>query len=269
MASKENISLRSLISVAYGVELEQVSSTRYRWDSSKRGSTPFVIFQWTRSGCGILETPTERLEVPAGHAFISIVPEKAVYYYPSDAAAPWTFAWTNFRGELAVSLWRALREQHGPVVPMSQDSESAARLTNLIRSSREPRGRDRFAASTGAYGFYVSLLRELSEPGARDLVQTSIDLIEANPARVTVKELAQAAGLTREHFTRLFCKTLGSTPADWLRNRRLDQAATLLNSTTLPIAEIALRCGFSSVRHLRHAFKSRFGQLPSERRGLV
>lgn len=262
-----NATQRSLITMIPGVELERVASPRYRWDSAARGHSPFVIFQWTRSGIGIYETPGLRREVPPGHAFITILPEAAQYYYPSDATAPWSFAWVNFYGELAISLWQAFRDQHGPVVRMDPDSESAARLLELIRSRQDRQAKDRFAASTRAYGFYVSLLRELSEPATRDVVQASIDFIESNPlGRVTVKELAAATGLSREHFTRIFAKTLGCSPADWLRNRRLDQAAGLLSSTALPIAEVALRCGFCSVRHLRHAFRNRFGKLPSETR---
>ena len=269
MTLARNLSQRSLLTVFAGQESESIVSARYRWGCRDRGSAPFVILQWTRSGYGVYETPERTWKVPAEHAFVAIVPENAQYYYPAEATQPWSFAWINFYGELAIILWQAFRKQFGPVIPMASNAESTARLLEMIRDGKSGAARDRFGASTRAYAFYVSLLRELAEPPAsnRDFIQAALDLMESTPVgRITVKELAAAAGLTREHFSRAFLRTVGCSPAEWLRNRRLDQAAALLASTSLPVTEVALRTGFCSARHLRHAFKCRFGHLPSETR---
>ncbi|WP_422673261.1 helix-turn-helix domain-containing protein [Billgrantia tianxiuensis] len=48
--------------------------------------------------------------------------------------------------------------------------------------------------------------------------------------------------------------------------RRLARAETLLHETTVPLAEIALACGFSSSSHLASRFRQAKGVAPSQLR---
>ena len=53
------------------------------------------------------------------------------------------------------------------------------------------------------------------------------------------------------------------TPVDYLKMRRLEQAATLLRQG-IRITEVAGRVGFTSSSYFAKCFKSRFGGLPKE-----
>jgi AraC family transcriptional regulator len=52
------------------------------------------------------------------------------------------------------------------------------------------------------------------------------------------------------------------TIGEYVRRRRADRAAALLNDTHLPLAEIAQACGFYDQSHLSRAFVARFGVSP-------
>jgi AraC-like DNA-binding protein len=74
---------------------------------------------------------------------------------------------------------------------------------------------------------------------------------------VTVRGLAELAGLSRQHFYRSFLKARRRTPAEFLEQLRLTRAQTLLRDTELPVWRIARHCGY---RHLS-TFSARFTTL--------
>lgn len=80
-------------------------------------------------------------------------------------------------------------------------------------------------------------------------------------------DLAEAAGLSRSHFARLYRRTTGQTPYQRLLGLRLEKAAHLLRQGRLPLAEVALACGFSSQSHLGDACRRHFGCAPGQLRG--
>ncbi|WP_422677914.1 helix-turn-helix transcriptional regulator [Bisbaumannia pacifica] len=58
----------------------------------------------------------------------------------------------------------------------------------------------------------------------------------------------------------------GPPPHQYVLQRRLARAETLLRDTALPLAEIALACGFSSSSHLASRFRRARGLAPSQLR---
>jgi transcriptional regulator GlxA family with amidase domain len=83
---------------------------------------------------------------------------------------------------------------------------------------------------------------------------------------LTVAELAAAAHMSRRTFIRAFQTSTGTTPAVWVRSRRLDLARRLLETTDLPVDQVATACGFGSPVTLRQAFAAAFRTSPSDYR---
>ncbi|MEW9527316.1 GlxA family transcriptional regulator [Microbispora sp. NPDC049125] len=99
------------------------------------------------------------------------------------------------------------------------------------------------------------------------LVKRVADHITGNPgADLATATLAEAAGVSERHLTRLFLKHLGCTPGRFVRRARVEAAAHLLTSTSLPLAAVAARCGFGTAETLRQAFVDRYGVPPSRYR---
>lgn len=78
--------------------------------------------------------------------------------------------------------------------------------------------------------------------------------------------LAAAVGLSRRRLESLFRAALGTTPGAYALSLRLAAARRLLTDTRHPLAEVALRTGFSSPGTLARAFKTRFGTAPGSLR---
>jgi AraC family transcriptional regulator len=81
-------------------------------------------------------------------------------------------------------------------------------------------------------------------------------------------ELSIIAQISPYHFLRLFKKSLGITPHQYILQQRIDRAKYLLKSSSLDISEIALRVGFCDSSHLTRCFKSSLGKTPSQWRQL-
>ncbi|WER47521.1 AraC family transcriptional regulator [Cupriavidus sp. WKF15] len=79
---------------------------------------------------------------------------------------------------------------------------------------------------------------------------------------ISVADVADACQLSRSHFSRAFRQSTGKTPHEWLLERRLEQALALLRTTELPIAGIAVSCGFADQSHLTRSLSKKFGVTP-------
>ncbi len=78
-----------------------------------------------------------------------------------------------------------------------------------------------------------------------------------------VELLARRAQMSRRNFDRRFREITGTTPLTWLTHQRVLRAQQLLESTRLPVEEVARRCGFSSAAALRPHFRRVVGASPA------
>ena len=99
-------------------------------------------------------------------------------------------------------------------------------------------------------------LTERQLAAVRELIEDRI----AEP--LPLADLADAAALSVSQFVRQFKASTGDTPHRYLVGLRIRHAQRLLRSSTLPIADIAVRCGFSHQEHLTRVMRSRLGTTP-------
>jgi AraC-like DNA-binding protein len=95
---------------------------------------------------------------------------------------------------------------------------------------------------------------------ARDYADACLD------TPVTLDELASVAGLSPNHLLRMFRQAFGQTPHQYLTERRLERARQLLADTDMPVTEVCLAVGFSSLGAFSWLFRRRVGVAPAEYR---
>ncbi|MCW5650709.1 MAG: AraC family transcriptional regulator [Ramlibacter sp.] len=79
---------------------------------------------------------------------------------------------------------------------------------------------------------------------------------------VTVDHLAQAVGLSRVHLTRAFTQHHGVPPHVYLNAVRVQRAREAMLAG-LPLAEVAVACGFADQSHFSRRFKGSLGLTPA------
>lgn len=83
---------------------------------------------------------------------------------------------------------------------------------------------------------------------------------------ITVEDLAARAGMTPRTFHRQFLTRTGFTPAKALERLRVDQAKTLLDTTSLSFQVVATKVGFRAEENFRRSFQRTIGITPYEYR---
>lgn len=90
-------------------------------------------------------------------------------------------------------------------------------------------------------------------------------VIEHNQyASMSLDELAYLAHMSLATFKRKFKELYNESPAEYLKNKKLEKAAEHLSVDHLKISEIAYDCGFESVGTFNRLFKKKHGLTPTE-----
>lgn len=84
--------------------------------------------------------------------------------------------------------------------------------------------------------------------------------------RITVAILADTIGLNPSYLSTLFKKETGMAVSEYILDKRLETAETMLKYSDMSISEIASILSFSSQSHFTEAFKRRTGMTPREYR---
>jgi AraC family transcriptional regulator of adaptative response / DNA-3-methyladenine glycosylase II len=101
--------------------------------------------------------------------------------------------------------------------------------------------------------------------GTRTTVGRALKLIENGALDYgSVAELAGRLGIGARHLTRLFIRHLGASPVRHARTVRVQRAKRLLDSTDLPMTEIAARAGFRSLRSFNATFAEVYRRPPMD-----
>lgn len=85
---------------------------------------------------------------------------------------------------------------------------------------------------------------------------------------ITVADLAAVAGLSRAHLTRAFSAAYHISPHVYLNAVRISHAQTLIR-LGVPLASVAIECGFADQSHLTRRFKGSVGASPSDWREMT
>ncbi len=186
-----------------------------------------------REGQGVL--------IPAGQA------------HDFDASGPNRFVVLDFDCELATGRFFAL---DGGLAHLLAYVQSLAARSTLAPDLQRHAG-----------ALLSEAVRERAAPApiaGSALVQQALALMQqqlAQPWRV--ETLAAALGCSASHLHHAFRQVQQCGPAECLAELRLEAATALLRQGTLPIAEIALRCGYSEQSALTRAMRRRWGQTPA------
>jgi AraC family transcriptional regulator of adaptative response/methylated-DNA-[protein]-cysteine methyltransferase len=96
-------------------------------------------------------------------------------------------------------------------------------------------------------------------------VEKACALIRASETTPSLAELADAAGMSRFHFHRLFKEITGTTPADFAKTHRLAQFAAQLDDGK-PVTEAIYAAGYGSSSRAYSAASTGLGMTPGARR---
>jgi len=132
---------------------------------------------------------------------------------------------------------------------------------------------DKLALSAAADLYLIHILKNYSElPNQLPAVKGGLPPYIAAKVKdylniyfaetITIDDLASLAGYSSFHFAHMFKESFAEPPHRYLNNLRIEKAKEILKDTQLPLAEVALACGYSSQAHFTSRFKQAVGVTP-------
>jgi AraC family transcriptional regulator len=90
------------------------------------------------------------------------------------------------------------------------------------------------------------------------------DLVEARlEGDLTLDEMAQSVGLSTAHFARVFRKSTGETPHQFVLRQKLERAKAMLRAPVARVLDVAVACGFKTQQHFAQVFRDICGISPT------
>lgn len=254
-----------------GCGFEERRNASYDWNGLCRGEKPMCIFQCTLDGEGELMTGGRTWRLKTGDTMLLSVPEDHRYRLPQDSPC-WKHVYVNLSGSESVRIWTELKRKFGPVVHLPIDrSKSLDSAFSIVSAARNKRIRSALHASSLAYGFLMTLFEELT---VLDITASEASFVldavrfcmEHYAEDITVADIADAAGYSRCHFSRMFTRIHGTSPGQFLRELRLGHSARILHMENCSVKEVAVRCGFPDTSYFCRASHRRYGVTPDQYR---
>lgn len=253
-----------------GAGFERRFNEAYSWEGLKRGSAPFALIQHTIAGRGELDFGGTRHTLLAGDTMLLSVPHRNRYWLAKGQS--WEYFWITLNGREALRIARGILDEKGPVLRPSGDAidQLAASCLTLMRGEVLI-GEASAAAYAGVMALHDAALGKFVDasmvPPAIARVQHFVGQnLEGN---LEVARLSMVAQLSRAHFVRLFARSVGQAPSDYVFAQRMERAERLLIATDSSVAEVATSCGFADANYFAKAFRRGHGATPSAFRASV
>ena len=191
-----------------------------------------------------------------------------IFIYPHGAphqihcTEPWEYRWWTMDGPLADSMVTAFGLSPGLVLPAGPCP--SGRLDALAALIVEPDP----AAERLATALLVELLGlAASRPTKTDESDQAEQCRRRLEAAVTdtdcsIAGIAELLGIHRSTLSRRFQTRFGRSPQDYLAALRLRLALDLLTTTTLTVATVAQRCGFTDANYFSRLISQATGRSP-------
>lgn len=200
-----------------------------------------------------------------------VVPRGSIIFVPAGTTHRDRFQTLNSRS-LTVSVCTSLINQMKDYVRLPEQ-QSTFRTGEISFIANRLRAECRCWTNTSALTAEGLCLEWFAAVGKREekaactpprWLRTARDMLNDRCRdSMTLCEIAAAVGVHPVHLTRSFRRFFNCTPGEYVRDRRVEIAASLLRSGRQSLAQVALESGFNDQSQLAKVFKRTHGITPS------
>lgn len=196
------------------------------------------------------------------------IPARAPHEYVASPDDPWTIWWMHVRGSDAAELTGGLLDTPRPVTRLRAFDRAVALFDELVGVLE---GRNSPAQLLAASGIAWQLLTRIASdsvlPADGSPLERAMRYLEARiDGTVRVGELAAMVGLSAAHLSAMFRQATGGGPGAFHAALKMARARTLLDTTSLPVGEIAGTVGYTDPLYFSRHFRRAHGLSPTQYR---
>ena len=265
-----------------------VHNADWNW---KNVNSPFTRLYYVTEGSAQIElpdgiytlSPKHMYFIPAFTIHTNICKSNFVHYYlhiyedhysDNDWLDHWKFPVEIEATDLDLALFKRLCEINPHMTLQKSDpttyDNNPTLMQNLIKNSQRA-----FCDKVESRGIVFQLLSRFFKQG-----QSKIEMEDNRIAKtvlyirkhlneaIELEKLAEISCLSKDHFIRLFKKELGTTPLQYINQKKIEKAQLLLITEELAVKEIAFQLAFDDYSYFNRLFKKTTGVPPQEYRRL-
>ena len=153
-----------------------------------------------------------------------------------------------------------------------QTFKCAKHLINEMTDAYEQSDVGRNTLVNSLFWSLVVLLMRVYQSG-NDISRQELELTEIigyiqehYQETISIKELAEQMNMSPRNFSRIFHKTCGLSPVNYIIKLRIDHACELLQNSSLTVSQVAYACGFQDSNYFTRQFKGISGFSPRDYR---
>ena len=226
------------------------------------------VFEFVKSGRGFIEYKNNISPVCAG-TFYLIKKDVDVTCF-SDPDEPYEKIWFAADGEM-LSRVIDMFVTDGVYMSHTDVLKPFMEIHSRLRSATKPDSPDMYAdIMCIIFRIITEATKDIYFPN--DTEKNALDekirsYIDSNIyTDVSLEKISEVFGITEMHIIRVFKKKFGITPMQYLIDRKISVAQSLLTSTVMPIKEIAAILRYSNTQHFSSSFKTAVGCTPNKYR---
>ena len=265
-----------------------VHNADWNW---KNVNSPFTRLYYVTEGSAQIElpdgiytlSPKHMYFIPAFTIHTNICKSNFVHYYlhiyedhysDNDWLDHWKFPVEIEATDLDLALFKRLCEINPHMTLQKSDPTTYDNNPTLMQNLIKNRQRA-FCDKVESRGIVFQLLSRFFKQG-----QSKIEMEDNRIAKtvlyirkhlneaIELEKLAEISCLSKDHFIRLFKKELGTTPLQYINQKKIEKAQLLLITEELAVKEIAFQLAFDDYSYFNRLFKKTTGATPQEYRRL-
>lgn len=265
-----------------------VHNADWNW---KNVNSPFTRLYYVTEGSAQIElpdgiytlSPKHMYFIPAFTIHTNICKSNFVHYYlhiyedhysDNDWLDHWKFPVEIEATDLDLALFKRLCEINPHMTLQKSDPTTYDNNPTLMQNLIKNRQRA-FCDKVESRGIVFQLLSRFFKQG-----QSKIEMEDNRIAKtvlyirkhlneaIELEKLAEISCLSKDHFIRLFKKELGTTPLQYINQKKIEKAQLLLITEELAVKEIAFQLAFEDYSYFNRLFKKIAGVTPQEYRRL-
>lgn len=252
-------------------------------------NSPFIRLYYVTEGKAQIELPTGIYSLTPDHMYFIPAFTKHSYicdsyfchYYlhiyeehqqGSSLLDEWDFPVEIPGGKLDLSLIKRLCAINPHMSlpksdPTSYDNNPTL-LQNVLRNKQRA-----FCDKVESRGIVYQLLSHFMKR-AQEKIKSRDERIEKTLSyihshiyeNISLDELADGICLSKDHFIRLFKQETGTTPLQYINQKKIEKAQLILVTDNMPVKNIAFTLGFDDYSYFNRLFKKLTGATPQEYR---
>lgn len=208
----------------------------------------YTLIHYVMEGRGSFFARGKEYPVREGEAFL-IRPDEATTYR-ADWDKPWEYLWIGFTGRMS--------KQFHTLPAVIRPNRH--RMTCMLDARQISGMREEFLAGQ----LFLLLASLLEDDRPTDRAKEAKNYLDQNYMRaVRLEALAKSMGLDRRYLSRLFKAGNGMTMQRYLTQRRMEEAARLLEQG-YPVAVVGRMVGYEDAFHFSKAFRQYHGLCPRD-----